>query len=205
MKRRLFPNSGIHLFPRQIDRMSAAAPNQRETDPSRLEIVALSSKVFFERLGDKLFQPHPTQRTDRQGCKRAVNLRRKEAPIYHRGKAGRFTYFSVRCRQGLLGRHDQCGLPWRRNYRCRKLARTSPYRLGHQQLTEAFKLVRIEDKCTSKTDDSGAFACHKLKEFATRGVKRQLTTQLGFITGIPIREQRTSLIVDILQDQISGR
>jgi hypothetical protein len=75
----------------------------------------------------------------------------------------------------------------------------------YQQLTEAFKLVRIEDKCTSKTDDSGAFACHKLKEFATRGVKRQLTTQLGFITGIPIREQRTSLIVDILQDQISGR
>ena len=52
---------------------------------------------------------------------------------------------------------------------------------------------------------SGASACHKLKEFATRCVKRQLTTQLGFITGIPIREQRASLIVDILQDQFSGR
>jgi hypothetical protein len=55
----------------------------------------------------------------------------------------------------------------------------------------------IDDKFTSKTDGSGAiachFACHKLKEFATRCVKRQLTTQLGFITGIPIREHRTAL------------
>jgi hypothetical protein len=27
-------NSGIHLFPRQIDRVSSATPNQRETYPS---------------------------------------------------------------------------------------------------------------------------------------------------------------------------
>ena len=54
-------NSGSDLFSRRIDRMLAAASIERETDPSRFQVIAMSLKAPFERLGDKLSQPHSTQ------------------------------------------------------------------------------------------------------------------------------------------------
>jgi hypothetical protein len=80
----------------------------------------------------------------------------------------------------------------------------------------AFQILKIHRfqgiRCShypSGTEEScqmaQALLCDKLKEFATRCIKRQLPMELGFITRIQIREQRASLIVDILQDQISGR
>ena len=39
--------------------MFAAAPNERETDPPQFQVIAMSRKALFERLGDKFFQPHP--------------------------------------------------------------------------------------------------------------------------------------------------
>jgi len=41
--------------------MFAAASIERETDPSRFQVIAMSLKAPFERLGDKLSQPHSTQ------------------------------------------------------------------------------------------------------------------------------------------------
>jgi hypothetical protein len=42
--------------------MFAATPNERETDPPRFQVIAMSRQALFERLGDKLPQPHSTQR-----------------------------------------------------------------------------------------------------------------------------------------------
>src|SRR5271166_1817338 len=42
-------NSGSDLFSRRIDRMLAAASIERETDPSRFQVIAMSLKAPFER------------------------------------------------------------------------------------------------------------------------------------------------------------